>query len=313
MITVTQMQYAIAVLKNKSFSAAAKYCNVSQPTLSQQIAKMEDILGCVVFDRNLQPTEPTSLGLNLIRQMIYIMEQMDQLKSLAQHPDSLVGLLKIAIIPTLSVSLLPYLIPLLQSKTPGIRFEIEELQTQHIVERLLNETLDAAICVTPLEVSSLHSEVLFYEPLWVCAHPQHPLATLTQCSQDHLSAEGLWLLQEGHCLRGQMLNLCQISQYSKLRDPQNVLLDVGNLACLGALVEKSGGYTILPQLSLPSAPSNVKLLPFEAPIPCREVSFVSARPEKKKHLFDAFLVAVHESLPQDILNFDKSGVKIIPL
>lgn len=311
-MTITQLEYILAVEKHRHFRKAANECNVSQPTLSMQIQKLEDTLGFIIFDRSKNPVKPTVEGEKFIRQSRVVMREFKKLKDITLDPNAgVIGEFKLGIIPTLA----PYIVPLFLSKFselyPQVELVLEERTTAEIVEMLDKDELDAGILVTPLGNSSLVERVLFYEPFYGFISKEHDLFRKDQLDSEDLEYDGLWLLQEGHCFRGQVLNLCKKvgNSFGHHR------FESGSLETLKNLVYKDSGYTLIPHLDMMEISGARKKMvrPFKAPVPTREVSIVYGRNFYKEKIIDALEKVILESLPSELLSYKNKEISIVPI
>lgn len=297
-ITLTQLEYLVAVDTYPHFSTAAEKCFVSQPTLSMQIQKAEEDLGVKIFDRSKQPVVPTEIGEKLLAQARKIIHESVTLEEIvAQETNALNGELKMAIIPTVA----PYLIPLfLQNffkKHPGIHLTLNEWTTDVIVEQLKRGQIDVGILVTPLDDPSIKEDPLFYEEFVVYASKANALHKKNYVLADDIDVKKLWLLQEGHCFRSQILNLCELRQATREEKPYQY--EAGSIDTLRKMVEIDHGVTILPELATLDLSVKQKTLihHFRAPAPVREVSIVTHRNFVKRRLIDALKAEILSIIP----------------
>lgn len=313
-MTLTQMEYILAVQKFRHFGKAAESCHVTQPTLSMQLQKCEEELGVVLFDRSKNPIVPTIEGEEIIKQAQNVIKEYRKIFDVIdQGKKDLTGDFRLGVIPTLS----PYLIPLFVKsfcvKYPQINLYIEEFQTSIIMEKLDQDELDAALLVTPLRSNNLIERTLFYEPFHLFVAPQHPLSKKELVKESDLSGEGLWLLTEGHCMRNQMLNLCSLIPRRDILP--NLRFESGNIETLLNMVLDAGGYTLVPHLCLDSLSVKRKksIKSFAAPIPSREVSLVHSRIYHKEKLIDALEREIILSLPKGISSLKSDKLTIIEI
>lgn len=176
MITLTQLEYIVAIDEYRHFATAAEKCFVTQPTLSMQIKKLEDELGVIIFDRSRQPVVPTDLGAKLIEQARMTLSATQRIKEIIQEEQQEVeGTLKIGIIPTLAPYLLPVFIGPYIRKYPAVKVEVEELVSEEIIRRLKRDMLDVGLFVTPYHDEKIVERPVFYEEMLVYAHPDSEL------------------------------------------------------------------------------------------------------------------------------------------
>lgn len=209
-ITLTQLEYIVEVAKKQSFGLAAQSCFVTQPTISMQINKLEEELGVILFDRSKKPVQLTPIGRKIIQQARLALQEVSRIEELVHiEKGEVEGELKLGVIPTLAPYLLPLFLETFVKKYPKVDLIIEELQTQSIIDKLKEDSLDAGILVTPLNIKGIAEKHLFYEPFIVYIPAQHPLHKLEKFSEKDLSLSDIWLLNEGHCFREQAMDLCK--------------------------------------------------------------------------------------------------------
>ncbi len=314
MITLTQLEYIVAIEKYGNFSAAAKACHVTQPTLSMQVQKLEDDLGVVIFDRSKQPIQATSIGSKIIDQARVTLAQSSRIGELVnQEREILEGELKLAIIPTLAPYLLPLFLGDFAKRYPGIKLFVEESKTKDIISLLGQNQLDIGLVVTPLDEASLVEHSVFHEPFYVYASSQSALAEKKAVLESDLKGEDLMLLAEGHCMREQMLKVCR--NYGQKRSNQlaQVQFESGSIETLCHLVEKGNGYTMIPHLARGFLEGRKgKIIPFASPVPSREVSLVVHRSFIRSALLKALLTCIKDNLPSE-LQKDPKSFQTIPI
>ncbi|MBB6612353.1 LysR family transcriptional regulator [Pontibacter sp. Tf4] len=310
-MTLIQLEYLVAVDTYRHFATAAENCFVTQPTLSMQLQKLEDELGVQVFDRSRVPVRPTEIGKEIIAQARVVLAEAKKIQELVQNQKKeLSGELRIGVIPTLAPYLMPLFITSFLEKYPQVRVVVQELLTNEIVDKLNHELLDVGLLVTPLDNKSIKELQLFYEAFMVYVNPQHPLAKQKEVSPTELLPDDLWVLNEGHCFRSQVLNIC--NRGGKLGSSEGANLDYrsGSLETLKRIVETQHGLTLLPELSVLEMPEEKKKLirPFSEPQPLREVSLVVHKSFLKKKLIEALQKEIVASVPQTIVTRKKQQV-----
>jgi len=292
-MTFTQLEYIIALDTYRHFVLASENCFVTQPTLSMQIQKLEDELGVKIFDRTKQPVIPTEIGVNLIAQARIILQEATKIRELINDQKiSMTGELRIGILPTLAPYLLPSLFKSMRQNYPQVNLILKETITEEVISELKNNRLDCGLVVTPLNNSSIKEDVLFYEELFVYVSKKNTLYDKKYVLASDLKSDQVWLLEEGHCFRSQVLNLCELQRSSDL----HFRYETGNIETLKRMVDKSDGITILPELAVmefnTSQMKQVKKL--KEPSPAREVSLVTHRNHLKLKLI--------KTLKEEILN-----------
>lgn len=311
-MTITQLEYVLAVNHHRHFGKAAESCFVTQPTLSMQLQKLEDELQVTIFDRSKSPIAPTEEGKLIIEQAEKIIKEQKRMFSLIDETKKeLTGDFKLGVIPTLS----PYLIPLfIQSFTkayPKVNLQIQEAKTEDIIEMLKKDELDAALLATPLHEKGIEERVLYYEPFYLFTSSKHPFHKKSKIKEEDLDINEIWLLNKGNCFRDQVLNICSKHAPGELSNPIN--FESGNFETLKNLVLKGVGYTILPHMAVKQLSSNHKKLvrPFKAPTPTREVSLVFSKDCLKKRAIDALEEEILGTIPDDLRSLKKKQLQVI--
>ncbi len=292
-MTLTQLEYIVALDSHRHFVQASEKCFVTQPTLSMQIQKLEEELGIKIFDRTKQPVIPTEIGTSLIAQARIILREAKMIQQIINdQKDTMTGELRIGIIPTLAPYLLPSLFKQMREKYPQLNLIIKETITEEVVHELKNNRLDCGLVVTPLKDSSIKEDILFYEELFVYVSKKNSLYDKKYVLASDIDPEQLWLLEEGHCFRSQILNLCELRKSSEF----NFKYETGNIETLKRMVDKSDGLTILPELAVMefTKPQLRFVKRLKEPSPAREVSLVTHRDHIKTKLI--------KTLKEEILN-----------
>jgi LysR family hydrogen peroxide-inducible transcriptional activator len=282
-MTLTQLEYMVAVDTYRHFALAAERCFVTQPTLSMQLQKLEEELGVKIFDRTKQPVIPTEIGTVLIAQARVVLREAGMIQQLINdQQDIMTGEIRIGIIPTLAPYLLPTLFKNMRQKYPQLKLTVKEAITEEIIHELKNNRLDCSLVVTPLKDPSIREDVLFYEELFVYVSKKNHLYNKRYVLADEINPDELWLLEEGHCFRSQVLNLCELKKTKDL----HFKYATGNIETLKRMVDKSNGITILPELAVMefSKPQLQYVKRLKEPSPAREVSLVTHRDHIKTKL-----------------------------
>ncbi len=314
--SLTQLEYVMAVYKFGHFAKAAKECQITQPTLSMQIQKFEANLGIVIFDRSKKPILTTDIGQKLIGQIQAILFEAKKIESIiAQGLSGLAteGKLRVGVIPTIAPYLLPKLLPTLEKSFSGIELTILELQTHRIIETLGVDDIDVGILATPLKLPQVFEFPLYYEPFSVLCQKSHELASFKRVKYSLLKGDDLWLLGEGHCLRHQMLDVCSLKNQKMGTQKRKFEFESGNLETLKALVDQYGGYTLLPAMAAELIQGNSTTVPFDRPIPSREIGLVHRREHHKKELIEALGEAILQAIPDSIKNIRKKDLDVLPI
>ena len=291
-MTITQLQYVLAVAEHKNFTLAAEKCFVTQPTLSMQIQKIEEELSIQIFDRTKKPIQLTDIGEKIVNQAKNIVIEADRIKDIVEHQKGFIGgEFRLGIIPTIMPTLLPMFLSNFIKKYPRVKLIIEELNTDEIIAKLKMGHLDAAIASTPLMEEKLKEIVLYFEPFvaYIPEHHQHSAKTEIEISD--LNIEELLLLQDGHCFRDGILNLCNSNGVS---NGNHFQLESGSFETLIKLADEGLGTTLLPYLHTLDLKEKdkTKLRHFKEPKPAREVSLIFPKTELKIHIIDALRTTI---------------------
>jgi LysR family hydrogen peroxide-inducible transcriptional activator len=306
-MTLTQLEYITAVDTHRHFVLASEKCFVTQPTLSMQIQKLEDELGVKIFDRTKQPVMPTEIGKSIIAQARVILREAHLMHDLiSDQKDKMTGELKVGVIPTLAPYLLPPLFQQIREKYPQLNLVIKETITEEIIHELKNNKLDCGIVVTPLKDPSIREDVLFYEELFVYVSRKNALYDKKYVLANEIDPNQLWLLEEGHCFRSQVLNLCELRKYSDL----HFKYETGNIETLKRMVDKSDGITILPELAVMefSKPQLKFVKKLKEPSPAREVSLVTHRDHIKTKLIKTLKEEILSIVPKQMQKLNSKKI-----
>lgn len=308
-MTLVQLQYIIAIDRYRHFALAASHCFVTQPTLSMQVGKLEAELGITLFDRSKQPVIPTEAGREIIEQAKCVIAEKEKLEDLVLAQKGVIsGELRIGIIPTLAPYLLPLFAHQFSKKYPAIRLVVNELMTDNIISRLRDGSIHAGLLVTPLQETGIREDVLFYEELMVYVSKSNSSFTKSYVIPQDIDPNKLWLLEEGHCFRSQIMNLCELQRASK--EGQQFEYEAGTIETLRRMVDLTDGITILPELATMdlAARQQRQLRHFKTPAPMREVSLVVHRDFVKKRLIEIFKAEIMAALPEKVRKNRNSNV-----
>ncbi len=298
-MTLTQLEYIVALDMHRHFVLAAEKCFVTQPTLSMQIQKLEEELGVRLFDRTKQPVIPTEIGEKILAQARVVLREANKIKQeVSDQKDSMAGELRIGIIPTLAPYLLPSLFKQMTEKYPELELVIKETITEDVIHELKNNRLDCGLVVTPLNDVSINEDALFYEELFVYVSKKNALVNKKYVLAADIDPNQLWLLEEGHCFRSQVLNLCELRR----RGDFHFKYETGNIETLRRMVDKSDGITILPEMAVMEfSKSQQKLIKrLQEPRPAREVSLVTHRDHIKSKLLETLKEEIRAIVPKQM-------------
>lgn len=294
-MTIVQLEYLVAVATHRSFNKAASHCFVTQPTLSLQIQKLEDLLGVKLFDRTQQPVVPTKIGREIIEKAKLLLEDFQQIQDLAHlEKEELAGELNIGVITTLAPYLIPKLIAQFSQKHPGVKVNIWEETTSQIVSKLKQGMIDCGIVSMPILENQFSETPLFTEKMVVYAGNQSPLAHKKRIHLADIHAQDFWLLKEGHCLRDDILRICPKGNEQKSSVYE---FNTGSIETLIRLVDENNGATVIPELALGSLTKEQrkKIRHFTTPEPTRQIALLSPQSFVKRRLI--------ETLKSEIMHF----------
>ncbi|AWM33770.1 hydrogen peroxide-inducible genes activator [Hymenobacter nivis] len=306
-MNLQQLTYLVALDTHRSFGLAAEKSFVTQPALSVQVQKLEDELGVLLFDRNKKGAEPTAVGVKVIAQARQVLREAQQLRELVQvEKGEMVGELRLGVIPTLAPYLVPRFLVGLTTAYPQLQVRVEELRSEEIMVQLKDHRLDVGLLVTPLDDRQLRELPVLEEPFLAYVSASHPLAGKARIEAADLKAPGMWLMQQGHCFRHQVLNLCAATT-----DPNaHVTYESGSIETLMELVRRHQGYTLVPELAvLDEVDTNPLVKRFVDPQPVREVSLVVHHGFVRVPLLTALRQLILESVPERLWA-GQSGAKV---
>ena len=303
-MNIQQLEYIIAVDNHRHFAKAAESSFVTQPTLSMMIQKLEDELGVKIFDRKQLPVQPTVIGTQIINQARIIISQVKQIKEIVQEEKGIVqGVFKLGIIPTIA----PYLLPKLMKEHDENGFDIvlviEETTTEQIIEKLMNGALDGAILATPLKNEKIAEHPIYYERFYAYVSPRETsLYAKKELEEDDLNINRLWLLEEVHCFRSQILQICNMRR--KKSTHSLFSYEAGSINTLVNIVDCNSGLTIIPEMAINELTEKQKrnVRPLKGISPVREISLVTRREFLRERVLDIIISEVKQSVPLELLN-----------
>lgn len=286
-MTITQLKYVLAVAKYQNFTTASEHCFVTQPTLSMQIHKLEESLDIQIFNRNKKPIELTDVGKKIVAQAKIIVNESNRISDIVDQEKGYIGgEFRIGIIPTIMPSLLPLFLKNFNKKYPKVELVINELTTAEIIQKLKDGYLDAAIAATPLKDEAIIESPIYYEPFIGLVNKNHRLFNEKNLDPQDLSLDDLLLLEDGHCFKESVLNICSsLSPNTK----KKFALQSGSFNTLVKLTKEGMGMTLLPYLHTLDLNNEDKTLirEFKKPYPAREVSMIYHKSELKLQLIHA--------------------------
>lgn len=250
-MTLTELRYLVAIADLRHFGKAAERCNVTQPTLSSQLRKLEDVLGVPLVERTTRSVALTPVGERIVAHARRILEESDTISEIARHRHgTLTSVLRLGIIPTLSPYILPLLLKKLHVNFPDLRLVLREDLTHNLLTALDAHALDVLLIALPDPVADYAFMPLFQEPFWLVCPTEHRLSNQAFVTEDDLSHERMLLLDEGHCLRDQALAAC--GNQAGDEDGQNDDFRATSLETICEMVAAGYGCTLVPAMAIPS-------------------------------------------------------------
>lgn len=286
-MTITQLQYVLAVAEYLNFTLAAEKSFVTQPTLSMQVQKLEDELGVLIFDRSKKPIKITEAGKKIVAQAKNIVNEADRIRDIVDQEKGFIGgEYRLGIIPTIMPTLLPMFLKAFITKYPKVNLILKEQSTNTLIRNLQDGHLDAGIAATPLEIEFIRERPLYYEPFVGYIPPNHRLGKVKSLKPEDLDISDILLLQDGHCFREGVINLCKANrEYAH----EHFELQSGSFETLVNLANEGLGMTLLPYLNTLELDDQKKsyLKYFDEPTPAREVSLIYHKNELKIQITEA--------------------------
>ena len=300
-MTLQQLEYILAVNQFRHFAKAAEYCRVTQPTLSAMIQKLEEELDTRIFDRSQQPVCPTPVGILIIEQAQKILVQANRIKNIIEEEKhSLTGTFKLGILPTVAPYLLPRFFPQLMKKYPDLDIRVIEMKTNDIKKALQTGEIDAGIVASLTGMEELQQTPLFYEQFFAYVSREDALFNNEVIRTSDLNGEQLWLLDEGHCFRDQLVRFCQM----KSARASQLAYHLGSMETFMRMVESGKGVTFIPELAVLQLGDIQKELvrPFAIPCPTRQIVMLTNKNFIRHTLLEALTKEIKSSIPKEMLS-----------
>ena len=300
-MTLQQLEYILAVNQFRHFAKAAEYCRVTQPTLSAMIQKLEEELDTRIFDRSQQPVCPTPVGIHIIEQAQNILVQANRIKNIIEEEKhSLTGIFKLGILPTVAPSLLPRFFPQLMKKYPDLDIRVVEMKTNDIKKALQTGEIDAGIVASLAGMEELQQTPLFYEQFFAYVSREDALFNNEVIRTSDLNGEQLWLLDEGHCFRDQLVRFCQM----KSARASQLAYHLGSMETFMRMVESGKGVTFIPELAVLQLGDAQKELvrSFAIPCPTRQVVLLTNKNFIRHTLLEVLVKEIKLSVPKEMLS-----------
>jgi LysR family hydrogen peroxide-inducible transcriptional activator len=286
-MNLRDMRYLVAVADLRHFGKAAEQCHVSQPTLSGQIKKLEEQLGVMLFERTNRRVMLTETGAEIVTAARRMLREADTIEDIANNAhDPLSGRFRLGAFPTLSTYIFPQIAPKIKANLPNLRLMLIEDKTAQLLEKLKNGELDAAFIALPIDDDALDTAELFDDAFFLAVPPEHALANCKAVSQSVLSHYRLLLLDEGHCLRDQALEVCQLHGSAEEQD-----FRATGLETLRQMVKIGAGITFMPEIAIYKGESGIIYIPFKDPAPRRTIGLVWRKTTARRAAIDALIKA----------------------
>ena len=309
-MTLLQLEYILAVARYGHFGRAAEACNVTQPTLSAMIGKLEEEIGAKLFDRNRQPICPTPVGERVVQQAREVLEQADSIKDIVlEEKQSLGGVFRVGILPTIAPYLLPRFFPQMMKKYPTLDIRVREMKTYQIKDALLQGDIDAGILATIEGLEEYEQTTLFYEKYIGYVSREDALFKKEMIrTADVAASRELWLLDEGHCFRDQMVRFCQM----KSSQTSQLAYNLGSMETFMRMVESGMGITFIPELAEMqlSEPQKELVRPFAIPVPTRELILITNKNFIRQTLLNTVVKEIQASVPKSMLKLGAGQVLV---
>lgn len=308
-MTLQQLEYIVAVYRTRHFVKAAEACGVTQPTLSAMIQKLEAELDVKLFERSSQQVMPTAIGKVVVEQAWKVLNRARKLKDIvAEEKKSLTGTFRLGILPTIAPYLLPRFFPRLMRENSSLEIRVVEMKTADIRRSIDRGEIDAAVMVDTGDLDDYALTTLFYEQFLAYVSPSDQLSAKKSIKTSDLSNELLWLLDEGHCFRDQLVKYCQL----KAAKTSQSAYSLGSIETFMRIVENGQGVTFIPELAtMQLTPTQKELVrPFAIPIPTREVVMATSKAFVRQSLLNMIVGQIRNSVPEKMLKLNNTEQRI---
>lgn len=299
-MTLQQLEYILALDRFRHFGKAAEYCRVTQPTLSAMIQKLEEELDTRIFDRTRQPVCPTPVGVHILAQARRVLEQAGHIRDLiAEEKQSLAGTFTLGILPTIAPYLLPRFFPQLMKNYPQLDIRVTEMKTADLKQALQKGEIDAGIVARLDQMDEFVQHPLFYEQFYAYVAREEALFAHDTVRTADLADTQLWLLDEGHCFRDQLVRFCQL----KSARASQLAYRLGSMETFMRMVEGGKGVTFIPGLAvLQLSPAQQELVrPFAIPRPTRRIVMLTTPDFIRHTLLDMLVHEIQSAVPAEML------------
>lgn len=291
-MNLRDLKYLVAVAELRHFGRAAEACHVSQPTLSTQLRKLEEFLGVTLIERNNRQVLLTPIGEKVVAQARQVLRDSDQLVKLAREArDPFGGEFRLGIIPTVAPYVLSRILPPIREALPELKIQLVEAQTVVVAEALREGQLDAVLLALPLDEDHLHQEPLYAEPFYLAVSPRHALSRLNSVRAEDLEETEVLLLEDGHCLRDQALEVCK-----QAHAVENTNFSATSIETLRHMVSANVGITLMPELAMDPADDSIRYIPFEAEAPHRIIGLAWRQTSTREALLTRLAQIIREAV-----------------
>lgn len=304
------MEYIVAVYRTRHFAKAAEACGVTQPTLSAMVQKLEQELDIKIFERSPQQVVPTPIGRLVVEQAWKVLQRAKKIKEIvAEEKKSTAGSLRIGILPTIAPYLLPRFFSQMQAENPQLEMKVLEMKTSEMKRAIDKGEIDAGIMVNVEDLGNYQKITLFYEQFMGYVAENDPIFEKPTIKISDLNKEFLWLLDEGHCFRNQMVRFCQLKSASLSQSSYSL----GSIETFMRMVESGKGMTFIPELALTQLSAGQKRLvrPFAIPIPTREVILALSKSYVRFSVIELLANNIRNCVPECMLRFNNTGQRIL--
>ena len=308
-MTLQQMEYIVAVYRLRHFAKAAEHCGVTQPTLSAMIQKLEQELGVKLFERSSQQVVPTAIGRLVVEQAWRVISRARKIKDIVEEErNALSGVFRIGILPTIAPYLLPRFFTRLMEEYPDIDFRVSEMKTADCKKALARGEIDVAIIVSLGEIEGMEQDSLYFEQFIAYVSENDSLFQSKSIRSADLPGHFLWLLDEGHWFRDQLVKFCNI----KSACDSKLTYSLGSIETFMRMVEAGQGITFIPELALDQLTESQKRLvrPFAIPIPTREVVLLTTKTFVRKGIKQMMINEIRDSVPQRMLKMNNTDQRV---
>lgn len=308
-MTLQQLEYIVAVYRTRHFVKAAEACGVTQPTLSAMIQKLEAELDVKLFERSSQQVVPTPIGKVVVEQAWKVLNRARKIKDIvAEEKKALTGTFRLGILPTIAPYLLPRFFPRLMRENSSLEIRVVEMKTAYIRRAIDRGEIDAAVMVDTGDLDDYALTTLFYEQFLAYVSPSDQLSAKKSIKTSDLSNELLWLLDEGHCFRDQLVKYCQL----KAAKTSQSAYSLGSIETFMRIVENGQGMTFIPELATMqlTPPQKELVRPFAIPIPTREVVMATSKVFVRQSLLNMIVGQIRNSVPEKMLKLNNTEQRI---